>query len=795
MNEIYNKILSVANNNNKSHKNLTYYGRLFLKNWYVLLLSCLLALGGAWYSLKYKKNLYEVAGALLIDDSYQRTIAHDLISEQVGMQKVESNIDDQLMIMRSSGLMRRVVDSLQLHISYIQEGKYKDEEFFGNSPIKVFIKDTQNTEPAFRGVKKQIDFKVQYLDSERFTLIKSPEDKMICLFGKPIKWESKIIIVDKIKDFSMRFPISVSIGNQKEVAMAYASRMMVSKEGNSNVVTLKMRDHTPEKAAAIIDELAESYSNFVVEQRNASGRKILSFLDSRLGVVKSELSGIENSTTGFRNTNKLSLGTSETAKSYLEQQNAANRKILELNIRTDAIGSIGKIINDGSNPYRTIPFGLEVLDNANLAASITEYNRLLKEREELKISATDQNKGIEKYDAKLSVVRNNIAASLQALRDDIESQKIRYADNVLPLESQISAIPFLENQMTKGNRRQELTEDMYQFLFKEREKTALSVIGQVANSKILEQARSRGIISPKKMQTYLFGLILGLALPMLLLYGLDFLNDKVYSRSDVQRHAGIPFLGQIPLSTVPQKLVVGQNDAISEAFRLLRTNLQYLAQGSERKVTLITSGISGEGKTFIALNLAKTYAMTGKKTIVVGMDFRKPKLAEYITGSKAITGVVDFLDNFRPLDTLIKPIEGDQNLFYIDCGKIPRYPSEIMMADKMKDFFADLTQNYDHIIVDGAPIGIVSDSFQLSEFIDQTVVVARFGYTSTKILRMLNDVFSEKKLPRMTIVLNGAKSFRSDSYGYGYKTEGYYTDENPTTWRKLVAFVKQNRAI
>ncbi|NJN33037.1 MAG: hypothetical protein HC817_01055, partial [Saprospiraceae bacterium] len=229
-------------------------------------------------------------------------------------------------------------------------------------------------------------------------------------FSKPIKWESKIIIVDKLKDFSMRFPISVSIGNPKEVAMAYASRMMVSKEGNSNVVTLKMRDHTPAKAAAIIDKLAQAYSNFVVEQRNESGRKILNFLDSRLGVVKAELSGVESSVTGLRNSNKLALGTSETAKAYLEQQGAANRKILELNIRTDAIASIGKIINDGSNPYRTIPFGLEVLDNANLAVSITEYNKLLKEREELKTSATDKNLTIEKYDARLSVIRNNIAA-------------------------------------------------------------------------------------------------------------------------------------------------------------------------------------------------------------------------------------------------------------------------------------------------------------------------------------------------------------------------------------------------
>ncbi|NJN35245.1 MAG: CpsD/CapB family tyrosine-protein kinase [Saprospiraceae bacterium] len=143
-------------------------------------------------------------------------------------------------------------------------------------------------------------------------------------------------------------------------------------------------------------------------------------------------------------------------------------------------------------------------------------------------------------------------------------------------------------------------------------------------------------------------------------------------------------------------------------------------------------------------SIGKNVCHDGQKTIVVGMDFRKPKLAEYITGANTLTGIVDFLNNFRPLATLIKPIEGDPNLFYVDCGKIPRYPSEIMMADKMKDFFADLIQNYDHIIVDGAPIGIVSDSFQLSEFIDQTVLVARFGYTSHKILRMLNDVFSEK---------------------------------------------------
>ena len=294
----------------------------------------------------------------------------------------------------------------------------------------------------------------------------------------------------------------------------------------------------------------------------------------------------------------------------------------------------------------------------------------------------------------------------------------------------------------------------------------------------------------------LFYSLLGLIIPILGLYVRDMFNDKIHHRADIDKYLSMPFVGFIPhVRGKRSKLIINDSHSIlAESFRLVRSNLQNTLGAQKHRTILISSTISGEGKTFVAANLALTLGLTGKKGIVIGLDLRKPKLEMFLEGKESEVGVAQFLSGeATSLRKLIQVYDRLPNLHYIDCGKIPRNPSELMMTDRLKDLFDYCEKNYDFVVVDGAPVGIVADSFLLKDFVHQTLIVLQYGYSTTSHLKFMSEVEENKKFLNMNVLLNNVKQELGNSYNYGYYSSYYYKDKT-SLWHKTKKLFRRKKA-
>jgi tyrosine-protein kinase Etk/Wzc len=427
-----------------------------------------------------------------------------------------------------------------------------------------------------------------------------------------------------------------------------------------------------------------------------------------------------------------------------------------------------------------LPYTTEILNNAPLIELIKKFNELISRRSQMMESAKEGNPILETHNEELAYLKNNILISVQAVKQEVADQKERYRQQIIPLENQINMMPANERLMASIMREKNIKETLFLFLLQKREETALSVAAQSSSSKLLERASLKGVVSPKPLQMGIFFLFMGLALPMLGLYVKDTFNNKIYHRSELDKYLSAPFVGFVPhVIGKKNKLIINESRSVlAESFRLLRSNLQHTAPQTDRtRCVLISSTVSGEGKSFIAVNLALTVALIGKKVALVGLDLRKPKLEEYLVGERSDIGITNVLQGDMKIQKAMKPFDRLPNLHYVDCGAIPTNPAELLMNDKVEGIFNYLRSNYDYIIIDGAPIGVVADSFLLKDYIDQTLVVLRYGVSIVSHLKFMEEVNTNHKLPNMNVAFNDVKQERGNSYNYGYYSSYYYQED------------------
>jgi len=385
-------------------------------------------------------------------------------------------------------------------------------------------------------------------------------------------------------------------------------------------------------------------------------------------------------------------------------------------------------------------------------------------------------------------MQSNIRLAIETMQENLNNQLVTIQDRIQPLEERIDRVPSNERQLLQIMRQQQIKEQLFLFLLQKREETALSVAAQTADARVLDRPTRRGRVSPVPMRIYAIACVLGMGLPIGLISLRVLLDNKIRNRDDLEALTQIPFLGSIAQSKKKETIVVkkGSRSAIAEMFRLLRTNLLFNAAGVASKVMLVTSSVSGEGKTFISINLGSSLALSGKKVILVGLDLRKPKLSQYLTGTKEHRGITNYLvGKDIGLDELIQQVPEYDNLFFLPCGPLPPNPAELLMTEKLQQALRDLKDEFDYVILDTSPVGLVTDALLLEDQVDQSIVVARTDFTTHNLVRMLNEVYQDQKLPRMGIVLNGVTAKQGygygKSYGYGYGY-GYYSDDKKRKW-------------
>ena len=750
------------------------YALLILHKWYWIALGILLGALAGWLYLRYTPDVYQAQSTFYLGgEDGSRGISQQMVVQEIGYVQ-ENNISDDLQRLGSTQLFLRVVDSLDLNIVLKQIGRILDTERYGeDQPLRLNLVNPLDIDKLY-GARLGIQIAP---DDSYFTLARAEGDSMKVGFGELFTYRGVDLSIERTLPGGLSDFYEFSVMEPESVARRYSDRVEMNSIGQSKVVQLILKDPVPEKASDVLGTLMSVYQTTVLEDKSTSGKQTLDFIDERLDFVSRELYQVEGQVENFRRTNDLAVDISQRAGEYLAAVNEADNRIAEINLEIDFLQTMTSFLQDEDNQYSTLPIGSVALQGS-IAELVNTYNGIIYMRNQRMESATSLNPAVATYDEQLTQLRETVLKNVTIRITELQVRKEQIQERLAPLEKRLDAVPSNQRALVEIMRQQQIKENLTLFLMQKREETALSIAAQTATSQVLDNPYSTGPISPKSGQIYAFTVLIGLILPIGGILIFDIFNNKVRSRKDIEQHTTAPFLGSIGQSKSQTSVIVksGNRTSTAEMFRLLRTNLQFMREGQGSRTILLTSSISGEGKSFITINLGASLALAGHKVLLLGFDLRKPKLNLYLTGEQSTIGLTNYLVGEKELDSIIRTWDEGPTMDYIPCGPIPPNPSEIILNKRMKRLFEDIQGRYDVILIDSPPVGLVTDALILSEYASQSILVTRAGVTRFGHVKMIEEIYRERRLPRLGVVLNGLKKGESYGYGYGYGY-GYYEED------------------
>lgn len=753
------------------------YGAIFkrlMRNWYWFVLTVGIGIALAWFQLRYETPIYSASATMLVEENTDGGgFSKEALTQELGF-GTSYVIDNEIYVLRSRYLMERVVSLLNLDITYFHQGVIRETEIYRPKQFQIVPADT-----LFLPVNQPIVYGsvyVRFNDNNRFSLVSSPGDTLSVRYSEPFLIGNRrfnLQLRGNARDVDQKTFFKISANDPVAVAGKYASALKIAQVGRSSVVALQINDPVPFKAREILDMLVDVYGQQIIEQQSKTGEQTLSFIEERLDFVTRELYEVESNVAGLRQNEGMAIDLDTRGADYLNQLNVADAQLAELQVRLELIENLrNRLLRDSTNS-RPIPVSSEVTTGV-LSELIQEYNRLIYERSKQLETVTANHPTMVPIAENLASFRQNILQSIGTVLRETTRRAEQIRGRIQPLEAKIDRIPQNQRKLVQIMRQQQIKENLFLFLLQKREEAALTVAAQVPNTRIIDRAMvSSKPISPSKSTLYLFAVGMGLFIPGGIIFLREVLNTKITSEAEVNKYVRAPILGRIVKSTEHGTILVnkGSRSGLAETFRLLRTNLGFLLPKDKSSVILLTSSISGEGKSFIAANLASGFTLAKKRVVVIGLDMRKPKLGNIIMGPKfnhANPGLSNYLINKASYENVIMPT-GRDRLFMIPSGPVPPNPSELLMEDRLDTLIERLREDYDIIILDAPPVGIVSDALLLKDHIDISLFVMRFGHTLKKNLEHTNELVLADKLPRFNLVLNGLDP--KEHYGYGY---GYY---------------------
>lgn len=774
----------ISQENHESDFNIREQIEKYLVHWKWFLLSVIVVLGLAFLYLRYSTPLYKATATILVKDDKKGGLASELsVLSDLGVGTSKSNVDNEVEILKSRTLTEKTVSKLHLNIHYLSHGRVKSSELYKASPIVVVYS------PANEQYKKEVHtFTIESVNANKFKLFKT-EDKELGTFsyGSLIKIPEGTLSVTKvdIADKSS-FSIDCNIYPVETMTTYYRGALGISPVGkNTSVIELSVVDQNSQRAADFLNTLVEIYNDDAIEDKNLVAEKTSQFISTRLGLITEELTDVEKDVEGFKKQNNLTDIPTE-ATMFLENASEYEKKQIETEIQLNVVASMRQFLNS-SGPGDLIPSNL-LSTQSEASELIMEYNRLVIEYNRIAAGATAENPVVVNAAKKIQAMKSNISQSLARMQSSLTITKKNLDQQGSVLGNKKAKVPRLEREFRIIDRQQKVKEALYLYLLQKREETALTLAATEQSAKVIDSSYFSGIpVSPKKSMIYLIALVIGLAIPAAIIYLQELLNTKIKSRLDIEKRLAIPFLGDVPKSDSHEEMInTNSRSGSAEAIRIVRTNLEFMLTGTstERgKVIFVTSTIPGEGKTFISVNLAGTIALSGKKVLLVGMDIRNPKLAEYIPiRSEGVTNYLSKQD--KDLSSYITRLDNFEDFHVLSSGVIPPNPVELLMNDKINKMFAELKETYDYIIVDTAPVSVVTDTLLIAKNADAFIYVVRANYLDKRLLHIPEMFYNQKKLPNMSLVLN-ATEVMNKGYGYGYGY-GYGADVEVKPWYKTL---------
>lgn len=725
-----------------------------------ILLSVILSSLFAYIYLRYTPDVYSADGQMIIrnenpinseDEKFNRLFLND----------AGPNLTNEMAILKSTSFIQRVVERKKWNIIYEGIGKVRSAQLYEDNPLQLEVLGKKDS------VTYALDLTV--LDTGRFQLSNGQQYSFGETFTLQNQGVFRLHLVNRqINTFqTLNFKINVyPLDVAAEMIVPHLDIKLVTDMGS--IIGISFQSMNKQLASDFVNELMLEYQRLTVEDKSSIAKNTIDFIDERLDSLKSELSGVEMAIQRFQEKSE-SLSPVESSTFLATSAQELESRYGEMQNRKQILQWLLTYISKTENNQSTVPVNLGV-DEPTLVPLISAYNDLQLKRATLLKSTTEQNQIVTDLSASIEKLRSDIREALKNVGSSYEITGNQIARELALTKRKAIGIPGQARQLQNIERQQKIKEELYLFLLSKKEEVAIGAAAVVTNAGILEKATIRAkLVAPIPSSVFMKFLLAGLFLPVFIIAIFNLLNDKVKYRGDIEKILDVPIVGEVSRSDDPNPLLVNlQNRTfITEQFRTIRTNMSYLLSHTSKPVILVTSSMSGEGKSFLSTNIAAAFGLASRKTLILEFDIRKPRIASNLKlGTHK--GITSFLIGHGELTQLVKKVEGVEDLYILPCGLIPPNPAELMLLPSMDKLFEWAKANFDLVVIDSAPVGVVSDSITLGKFADATIFVVRQGYTVKKSLEYVRTLKEEKKLPNLSIVLNDVKESSGYGYGYGY---------------------------
>ncbi len=747
----------------------------YIKYWKWFLLSVVVAVFIAFVYFRYTVPEYNVTATIILKhEKDQRSSMAGLGSlDGLAMMGGVSSVDNETFVIRSKTAVRTVVDRLNLHTSYIVEGRVKSSDMYTESPFIVSM-DVAGLD----SLKQDLNFTAQLNEDKTISVrgIIGGKDYNTKLTNLPglLTTPAGVISFNMREDAKPYYnPLLIAIRRPEATVNSYRSNLSVEPASKtSSVLTLSLKTAYPNKGKDFLNTLVEVYNYQTIEDKNLEATNTKNFINERLDIIDRELGSAEGAVEEYKRQQGMTDLEADLAQS-LQQSSQYERMLVNAESQLNIVNSLNDWVKNPANQGQPVPSNIGVQD-PNLAATMNEYNKLLAERERLSRSMEDSNPVMQKMDEQIRSLRGSINSSIASVREGLAIERRNIANQARIYSGKIGEVPTQERQFTEIAREQQIKASLYLLLLQKREENALALAATANSAKVLDEAYTQAMVHPKKPIILLAALLLAMLLPVGIIYLLDIVQYKIRTRGDVDRITKLPILGEIPrhadIDSKDGNVAVSENSTteVDEAFRMIRTNLM-LSLDPKDKVVVFTSTIPGEGKTFAALNTAISLTMLQKKVLLLGMDLRLPRIAQYMNISND-TGLTTYLSGYEPdIKKLIRTSDLSEYLYVMPAGPIPPNPAELLSRHTLENAMELLRPMFDYIVVDSAPVSLVTDTLIINRISDATAYVCRANYSSKMNLKFANELMDQHKLKNMLLLINDVTDFhRGYGYGYGY---------------------------
>ena len=759
----------------------------YLPFWPVFVLSVVVCLSAAYFKIKTENPVYLATAKALLKDPQKGSDTKVLDALNIFSEK--KIVENEIIVLRSSILMENVVQSLDLYAKVFSEGKFRNSELYGErSPVHFIVTNKESIIPKLK-LPFTVDFSNQsiQLSGKEFHF-----NDLISIGGVQFKIipEVKFKSLNPNQTYFVEFiPVSAEAANiidaLKGAPLSY----------NSTVIDMSLETSVPEKGSDVLKKLFEFYNKAGIEDKNQMATKTLKFIDIRLNTVIGQLDSVEKNIESYKTQYGVA-DLSNQASVYFENIKEFDKSNSLLDLQLQLLNEVSTYVESKSKSNTVVP-SIVLLDEPILKSLLDQLYQAEFELSKVKITSGEKSDVVILASDKVNKIKSDIRENISNLKQSFVTQRKSNEENIAHNQSLFASVPGKERGLLDISRQQAIKNNIYNYLLQKREETALSSAATGSDIRILENIFSYQPIKPIPKKQYLIALLLGTGIFFVYVFLIEKLKNKIMFRAEIEKNTNVPVVGEILQSRTKEIVAIneGKRTVIAEQFRVLRTNLSFMGFNDENNTLLITSGISGEGKSFISLNLAISLTLTGKKVALVEMDLRKPKLSQALNIERE-PGISNYLVNQAGLNDIIKPT-AYPNLFIVSSGSLPPNPTELISKQAFGSLMQHLKAEFDYVVIDSAPIGPVADAQVLTSFASINLFIVRHNHTPKAFIQLIERFSAQGRFKNMGIVFNGIKprgaSFFNyslggygngysygygEGYGYTYEDkEGYYVDE------------------